>query len=94
MAGFILPPTPRAKSCACGPTTRIPVCLAHLAGPDAGERRRNTPISARFFAPGAGQRGEMMQTGLESYGRRDVEAATPKFSRCALEAAAAAGAGR
>ena len=40
------------------PDYTIPVCLAYLASPAARADRRNTPISARSFAPAPAQSGE------------------------------------
>ena len=68
------------------PDYTIPVCLAHLAS----SRRRSQAQYAYLgpvFRARAGQRGEMIQTGLESYGRRDIEAADAEILALALEAA-------
>jgi ATP phosphoribosyltransferase regulatory subunit len=68
------------------PDYTIPVCLAHLAGPDAASPAQYAYLGPVFRAR-AGQRGEMMQTGLESYGRSDIEAADAEMLALALEAA-------
>ena len=61
--------------------------VSRISRPHAGER------AIRLSRPGVsrppGQLANDMQTGLESYGRRDVEAADAEILACALEAAAA-----
>jgi len=83
---------PSGEELCLRPDYTIPVCLAHLAGPNAGEPAQYAYLGPVFRAR-PGQLGERMQTGLESYGRRDVEAADAEMLACALEAAASAGAG-
>ena len=74
------------------PDYTIPVCLAHLTGSAPA-----APAQYAYFGPvfrsRPGQRGEMIQTGLESYGREDIEAADAEIFALALEAAARAGCG-
>ena len=74
------------------PDYTVPVCLAYLASPEAGRPAQYAYLGPVFRAR-AGQSGEMTQTGLESYGRPDVEAADAEILALALEAAALAGAG-
>ncbi len=74
------------------PDYTVPVCLAYLASPQAGRQAQYAYLGPVFRAR-AGQRGEMTQTGLESYGRPDVEAADAEILALALEAAELAGAG-
>ena len=56
------------------PDYTIPVCRAHLASSRAREAADYAYLGPVFRAR-PGQSGEMTQTGLESYGRRDIEAA-------------------
>ena len=74
------------------PDYTVPVCLAYLASPDAGRPAQYAYLGPVFRAR-AGQSGEMTQTGLESYGRTDTEAADAEILALALEAAERAGAG-
>src|SRR5271170_3051126 len=74
------------------PEYTIPVCLAHLASPRPGAEAQYAYLGPVFRAR-PGQSGEMIQTGLESYGRDDIEAADAEVLGLALEAAEAAGSG-
>jgi len=74
------------------PDYTVPVCLAYLASPEAGKPAQYAYLGPVFRAR-PGQSGEMLQTGLESYGRADVEAADAEILAVALEAAELAGAG-
>jgi ATP phosphoribosyltransferase regulatory subunit len=74
------------------PEYTIPVCLAYLASPQAGREAQFSYLGPVFRAR-AGQSGESRQSGLESYGRADVEAADAEIFATAMEAADAAGAG-
>jgi ATP phosphoribosyltransferase regulatory subunit len=74
------------------PDFTIPVCLAHLASPERAAEAQYAYLGPVFRAR-PGQSGEMIQTGLESYGRRDIEAADAEILALALEAAEVAGAG-
>ena len=74
------------------PDYTVPVCLAYLASPDAGRPAQYAYLGPVFRAR-AGQIGEMTQTGLESYGRQDIEAADAEILALSLEAADLAGAG-
>ena len=74
------------------PDYTIPVCLAHLASARADAEAQYAYLGPVFRAR-AGHNGEMIQTGLESYGRRDIEAADAEILALSLEAAALAGAG-
>ena len=74
------------------PDYTIPVCRAHLASSRAREAADYAYLGPVFRAR-PGQSGEMTQTGLESYGRRDIEAADAEILALALEAAEQAGAG-
>jgi len=73
------------------PDYTVPVCLAYLASPEAGRAAQYAYLGPVFRAR-PGQSGEMLQTGLESYGRADVEAADAEILALALEAAELAGA--
>ncbi len=73
------------------PDYTIPVCLAHLAQEKARETRYS--YLGPVFRARAGKAGESWQTGLESFGRRDVEAADAEILALALEGAEAAGSG-
>jgi ATP phosphoribosyltransferase regulatory subunit len=74
------------------PDYTVPVCLAYLASPEAGRPAQFAYLGPVFRAH-AGQTGEMTQTGLESYGRPDSEAADAEILALSLEAAELAGAG-
>jgi ATP phosphoribosyltransferase regulatory subunit len=74
------------------PDYTVPVCLAYLASPEAGRPAQYAYLGPVFRAR-AGQSGEMSQTGLESYGRSDFEAADAEILALSLEAAELAGAG-
>jgi ATP phosphoribosyltransferase regulatory subunit len=74
------------------PDYTVPVCLAYLGSPEAGRAAHYAYLGPVFRAR-VGQSGEMTQTGLESYGRPDVEAADAEILALALEAAELAGAG-
>ena len=87
------PPTPRARSCACGRNIRSPSAapISLRTGP---ADRANTPISARCSGRAPARTAKQTQTGLESFGRRDAEAADAEVFALAMEAAEAAGAAR
>jgi ATP phosphoribosyltransferase regulatory subunit len=68
------------------------VCLAHLDAPPSKGETRFCYLGPVFRAR-AGAEGELLQSGLESFGRRDIEAADAEILALALEAAEAAGAG-
>jgi ATP phosphoribosyltransferase regulatory subunit len=72
------------------PEYTIPVCLAHLASPQPGAEAQYAYLGPVFRAR-PGQSGEMIQTGLESYGNPEIEAADAEILALALEAAEAAG---
>ena len=72
------------------PEYTIPVCRAYLASDRAGGIAEYSYLGPVFRAQ-AGQGGERTQTGLESFGRRDAEAADAEVFALALEAATAAG---
>jgi ATP phosphoribosyltransferase regulatory subunit len=74
------------------PDYTIPVCLAYLASPFAGREAQYAYLGPVFRAR-PGQTGESTQTGLESYGRTDAEAADAEIFAVAMESAEAAGAG-
>jgi ATP phosphoribosyltransferase regulatory subunit len=74
------------------PDFTIPVCLAHLALPERSAEGQYAYLGP-VFRTRPGQSGEMIQTGLESYGRRDIEAADAEILALALEGADAAGSG-
>jgi len=72
------------------PEYTIPVCRAYLASADAGRAAQYSYLGPVFRAHVEG--GERAQTGLESFGRADVEAADAEVFALAMEAAAEAGA--
>jgi len=83
---------PEGEELCLRPDYTIPVCLLHLAGGGAAREARYAYLGPVFRAR-AGAEGELIQTGLESFGRRDIEAADAEILGLALEAAEAAGAG-
>ena len=72
------------------PEYTIPVCLSYLASAKAGGIAEYSYLGPVFRAQ-AGQVGERAQTGLESFGRKDAEAADAEIFALSLEAATAAG---
>jgi ATP phosphoribosyltransferase regulatory subunit len=74
------------------PDYTIPVCLAYLASGDVGREAQFSYLGPVFRAR-PGQIGQFTQSGLESYGRGDAEAADAEIFVVAMEAALAAGAG-
>jgi len=72
------------------PEYTIPVCRAFLASGKAGGVAEYSYLGPVFRANASGG-GEQTQTGLESFGRRDAEAADAEVFALAMEAAAAAG---
>jgi ATP phosphoribosyltransferase regulatory subunit len=74
------------------PDYTIPVCLAYLASGEAGRETQYSYLGPVFRAR-PGQVGQFTQSGLESYGRVDAEAADAEIFAVAMEAAQAAGAG-
>lgn len=72
------------------PEYTIPVCRAYLASDKAGGIAEYSYLGPVFRARARGG-GEQTQTGLESFGRRDAEAADAEVFSLAMEAAAAAG---
>jgi ATP phosphoribosyltransferase regulatory subunit len=74
------------------PEYTVPVCLAHLSS-STPEAEAHYAYLGPVFRARPGQSGEMIQTGLESYGRPDVEAADAEILALAVEAADIAGAG-
>jgi ATP phosphoribosyltransferase regulatory subunit len=74
------------------PEYTIPVCRAYLNSDKAGRIAEYSYLGPVFRAR-AGRGGEQTQTGLESFGRRDAEAADAEVFSLAMEAAIAAGGG-
>ena len=72
------------------PEYTIPVCRAYLASDKAGRIAEYSYLGPVFRAQ-EGKGGERTQTGLESFGRKDAEAADAEIFSLAMEAAAAAG---
>jgi ATP phosphoribosyltransferase regulatory subunit len=72
------------------PEYTIPVCRAYLASPDAGKIVEYSYLGPVFRAQ-SNQAGERAQTGLESFGRMDAEAADAEIFALAMEAASIAG---
>src|SRR5271166_3592825 len=72
------------------PEYTIPVCRAYLASDKAGAVAEYAYLGPVFRAQAEGG-GERAQTGLESFGRKDAEAADAEIFALAMEAAAAAG---
>ena len=76
------------------PEYTIPVCRAYLGSPEAGKVAEYSYLGPVFRAqagPQAGQGGERIQTELESFGRKDAEAADAEIFALAMEAASDAG---
>jgi len=71
------------------PEYTIPVCRAYLASDKAGAVAEYSYLGPVFRAQAEGA-GERAQTGLESFGRKDAEAADAEVFSLAMEAAAAA----
>jgi ATP phosphoribosyltransferase regulatory subunit len=71
------------------PEYTIPVCRAYLASHEAGGAAEYSYLGPVFRAQVEG--GERIQTGLESFGRRDKEAADAEVFSLSMEAAAEAG---
>jgi ATP phosphoribosyltransferase regulatory subunit len=74
------------------PDYTIPVCLSYLASGHAGREAQYSYLGPVFRAR-PGQIGQFTQSGLESYGRGDADAADAEIFAMAMEAAQAAGAG-
>ncbi len=72
------------------PEYTIPVCRAYLASDKAGQVAEFAYLGPVFRAQPEGG-GERAQTGLESFGRSDAEAADAEVFALAMEAASAAG---
>jgi ATP phosphoribosyltransferase regulatory subunit len=72
------------------PEYTIPVCRAYLASAKAGAVAEYSYLGPVFRAR-ADQGEERVQTGLESFGRKDAEAADAEVFALSIEAAAAAG---
>ncbi|MDE2578166.1 MAG: ATP phosphoribosyltransferase regulatory subunit [Hyphomicrobiales bacterium] len=73
------------------PEYTVPVCREYLAGPLAGKAANYSYFGPVFrLRPGAD--GEFLQAGLESFGRKDREAADAEILSLALEAAESGGA--
>jgi ATP phosphoribosyltransferase regulatory subunit len=72
------------------PEYTIPVARAYLASPEAG-RPATLSYCGPVFRLRAGESGEFIQAGIESYGRRDAEAADAEVLALALEAATEGG---
>ena len=72
------------------PEYTIPVCRAYLASDRAGRTAEYSYLGPVFRSQAGG--GERAQTGLESFGRKDAEAADAEIFALAMEAAAEAGA--
>src|SRR5271157_3514566 len=71
------------------PEYTIPVCRTYLASPEAGGVAEYSYLGPVFRAEA--KQGERAQTGLESFGRKDAEAADAEIFALAMEAAALAG---
>ena len=71
------------------PEYTIPVCRAYLASHQAGGAAEYSYLGPVFRAQVEG--GERIQTGLESFGRKDKEAADAEVFSLSMEAAAEAG---
>ena len=71
------------------PEYTIPVCRAYLASDSAGRMAHYSYFGPVFRASVEG--GERFQTGLESFGRKDVEAADAEIFALSMEAATVSG---
>jgi ATP phosphoribosyltransferase regulatory subunit len=80
----------RGEELCLRPEYTIPVCRAYLASDKAGKIAEYSYLGPVFRARG-GESGEQTQTGLESFGRPDAEAADAEVFSLAMEAATAAG---
>ena len=74
------------------PDYTIPVCLLHLTETAKAKETRACYLGPVFRAR-AQSGGELLQTGLESFGRRDIEAADAEILALAMAGAEAAGSG-
>jgi len=74
------------------PEYTIPVCRAYLASPQAGAAASFSYLGP-VFRQRPGGANEVMQAGIESFGRMDREAADAEILTLALEAAQDAGCG-
>lgn len=72
------------------PEYTIPVSRAYLASRDVGRTAQYSYLGPVFRAQ-SGQTGERTQTGLESFGRKDAEAADAEIFALAMEAASLSG---
>lgn len=92
MRGGLLLTAVGAEEFCLRPEFTIPVSLAYLASPEAGR-----PAAFCCYGPVFGQRpgqsSEVLQAGLENFGRDDREAADAEILALALEAASLAFAG-
>jgi ATP phosphoribosyltransferase regulatory subunit len=70
------------------PEYTIPVCRTYLASPEAGRVAEYSYLGPVFRAEA--RQGERAQTGLESFGRKDTEAADAEIFALAMEAASLA----
>lgn len=75
------------------PDYTIPVCRAHLAGAKPSASAQYSYLGPVFRAR-AGHSGEVLQAGLESYGRDDFEAADAEILALAMQAAQAGAGGK
>lgn len=73
------------REMALRPEFTIPVVRLHLAGPDAAHQAQYS-YCGRVFRMQAGESGEFVQAGIESFGRQDVAAADAEIVALALEA--------
>jgi ATP phosphoribosyltransferase regulatory subunit len=80
---------PSGEELCLRPEYTIPVCRAYLASARAGGTAEYSYLGPVFRAQVEG--GERAQTGLESFGRKDAEAADAEIFSLAMEAADAAG---
>ncbi len=71
------------------PEYTIPVCRAYLASDKAGKIAEYSYLGPVFRSQVGG--GERVQTGLESFGRKDTEAADAEIFALSMEAAGEAG---
>jgi ATP phosphoribosyltransferase regulatory subunit len=81
---------PAGEELCLRPEYTIPVCRAYLNSDMAGKIAEYSYLGPVFRAR-AGAGGEQTQTGLESFGRRDAEAADAEVFSLAMEGATAAG---
>jgi ATP phosphoribosyltransferase regulatory subunit len=86
MRGRLMLASDGASEYCLRPEFTIPLSLAYLASPEAGEPAA-VCAAGPVFRLGPGKKPEFLQTGLENFGRADREAADAEILALALETA-------